>query len=95
MQLAIPYFKTDPCKLLVDLFQAYYDARKNKRNTINALNFERHFESGLFALYDEIIEGSYEPKPSICFIVDRPVKREDLRFLYNGRGRELLFLLTR
>jgi retron-type reverse transcriptase len=76
MQLAIPYFRTDPCKLLVDLFQAYYDARKNKRNTVNALNFERHLESSLFALYDEIIEGRYEPKPSICFIVDRPVKRE-------------------
>jgi len=76
MQLAIPYFKTDPCKLLVDLFQAYYDARKNKRNTINALNFERHLESSLFALYNEIIEGRYEPQPSICFIVDRPVKRE-------------------
>ena len=76
MQLAIPYFKIDPCKLLVDLFQAYYDARKNKRNTINALNFERHFESSLFALYDEIIEGCHEPKPSICFIVDRPVKRD-------------------
>jgi hypothetical protein len=27
-------------------------------------------------LFDEIIEGRYEPKPSICFIVDRPVKRE-------------------
>jgi retron-type reverse transcriptase len=76
MQLSIPYFTTDPSKLLVDLFQAYFDARKNKRNTINALNFERHFESSLFALYDEIIEVRYEPKPSICFIVDRPVKRE-------------------
>lgn len=27
-------------------------------------------------MFDEIIEGRYEPKPSICFIVDRPVKRE-------------------
>ena len=27
-------------KLLTDLFQAYYDARRYKRNTMSALNFE-------------------------------------------------------
>jgi len=67
-----------PCRdtLLTDLFQAYYDAHKNKRNTINALKFEKHLESNLFVLYNEIIENRYEPKPSICFIVNKPVKRE-------------------
>jgi len=75
MQLTIPYFNTNSHKLMVDLFQAYCDARKNKRNTINALNFERHLEANLFSLFDEIIEDRYEPKPGICFIVDRPVKR--------------------
>ncbi len=34
--------------LVEDLFRAYFDARKNKRNTINALAFEKHFESNLF-----------------------------------------------
>jgi retron-type reverse transcriptase len=63
-------------KIILDLFQAYFDARKNKRNTINALAFEKHFESGIFTLYDEILENRYNPKPSICFIVDKPVKRE-------------------
>ncbi|MFA4907159.1 MAG: reverse transcriptase domain-containing protein [archaeon] len=63
-------------KVLTDLFQAYFDARKNKRNTINALAFEKHFESNIFKLFDEIIEQKYQPKPSICFIVDKPVKRE-------------------
>jgi retron-type reverse transcriptase len=58
------------------LFQAYFDARKNKRNTINALAFEKHLEANLFALASEIIERKYAPKPSICFIVDKPVKRE-------------------
>lgn len=38
--------------------------------------FEKHFEANLFCLYNEIIENKYEPKPSICFIVDKPVKRE-------------------
>ncbi|MBI5219432.1 MAG: hypothetical protein HY958_10930 [Bacteroidia bacterium] len=66
----------DKDKLLYDLFQAYYDARKNKRNTINALKFEQYFESNLFALHEEIINRTYEPKPSICFVVNKPIKRE-------------------
>jgi len=61
---------------LVDLFQAYFDARKNKRNTINALAFERQFESNLFDLHCQIVYRNYEPRKSICFIVNRPVKRE-------------------
>jgi RNA-directed DNA polymerase len=75
MQTALFTYQDDD-RVLSDLFQAYYDARKNKRNTINALKFERHFESSLFALYDEIISYRYEPRPSICFVVDKPVKRE-------------------
>ncbi len=63
-------------KIILDLFQAYFDARKNKRNTINAIVFEKHLEANVFALCDEIIENRYEPKPSICFIVNKPVKRE-------------------
>ncbi len=75
MQLTL-YDTLDTEKILIDLFQAYYDARKNKRNTRNALLFEINYESKLFELYDEIIENRYKPKPSICFIVDKPVKRE-------------------
>lgn len=63
-------------ELLFDLFQAYFNARKNKRNTVNALKFELNFESNLFDLHDEIVEDRYNPRPSICFIVDKPVKRE-------------------
>ena len=69
-------FRTNDDTLLTDLFQAYFDARKNKRNTINALMFELHFESNIFRLFDEIISGKYKPSRSICFIVNQPVKRE-------------------
>ena len=58
------------------MFYAYYNARKNKRKTINALAFEKHFENNLFKLCDDIINYQYSPKPSICFIVDKHVKRE-------------------
>jgi len=58
------------------IFQAYFDARKNKRNTINALAFEKNFESNLFSLEEDIISRNYKPSKSICFIVNKPVKRE-------------------
>ena len=63
-------------QLKYDLFQAYYDARRNKRNTWNQLRFEINYESELLALADEILERRYELRPSIAFIVDDPVKRE-------------------
>ncbi len=76
------------------LFEAYFDARRNKRNTINALAFEKHFESSIFELADEILRNDYSPKPGICFIVKKPVQREifasDFRdrvvhhFIYNA-----------
>lgn len=75
VQLSL-FSKQNEDKILTDLFQAYFDARRNKRNTINALVFEQHFEENIFRLYAEIITGNYTPSRSICFIVNRPVKRE-------------------
>ncbi|MDP3900252.1 MAG: reverse transcriptase/maturase family protein [bacterium] len=66
----------DSKKLLYDLFQAYYDARRNKRRTINALAFEIDYETKLFELYEEIKSGKYKINPSICFISFKPVQRE-------------------
>jgi RNA-directed DNA polymerase len=66
----------DTDKLTLDMFQAYYDARKNKRNTINALAFEKHLETNVFTLCEQVCNRQYEPKPSICFVVDKPIKRE-------------------
>ena len=63
-------------QLLEDLFLAYYQARKNKRNTINQMRFEINMEKELFALCDELLDGSYLISPCICFIVKEPVKRE-------------------
>ena len=70
------FTESDNEKITLDLFQAYFDARKNKRNTINALKFEKHLEENIFELFEDIVNRRYIPKPSICFIVDKPVKRE-------------------
>lgn len=63
-------------RLAEAVFEAYFDCRKNKRNTLNALKFEKNFESNLFELIDDLKSGNYEPRRSIAFIVTRPVKRE-------------------
>ncbi|MDD3793413.1 MAG: reverse transcriptase domain-containing protein [Candidatus Gracilibacteria bacterium] len=63
-------------KLLYNLFQAYYEARKNKRNTLNQLDFEFNLEENIIKLYDELISGTYKVGKSIYFIQTHPVKRE-------------------
>ena len=75
MQLNL-FQKQNQQQILTDLFQSYFDARKNKRNTINALAFEINMENNLFELFNEIINYKYQAKPSICFMVNKPVKRE-------------------
>ncbi len=62
--------------LKVDLFQAYYDCRKHKRNTTNALAFEIYFERELNRLLEEIIDRTYMPGKSVAFLVYKPVCRE-------------------
>jgi RNA-directed DNA polymerase len=61
---------------LEDFFQAYFDCRKSKRNSLNALDFELDFEEEVIELYEDINKGAYEISPLDVFIVNRPVKRE-------------------
>ena len=63
-------------KLLHDVFQSYYEARKNKRNTLNQLDFEFNLEENIIKLYNELITDTYEVGRSIYFIQNYPVKRE-------------------
>ncbi len=70
------FYDQDREQLLTDLFTAYFDARRNKRNTINALSFEINYEHNLIKLADEIINFNYKIKPSLCFINFKPVQRE-------------------
>jgi len=72
-------------KLLSDIFLAYYDARKNKRNTNNQLKFEFNLEENLFKLYDELKTNSYNIWKSIYFIQNYPVKREIFAWSFRDR----------
>lgn len=61
---------------LEDIFEAYYDCRKKKRKTINAVKFESDYEVELVKLWREINSQTYKIGKSIVFIVTRPVRRE-------------------
>lgn len=58
------------------LVQAYFDCRKHKRNTASALSFEQNLETNLAQLYQELIDGTYAPGKSLCFVITRPKARE-------------------
>jgi hypothetical protein len=58
------------------LFKAYFDARKHKRNKKSQLEFELHLEQNIFDLYDDVVNKTYTPGTSICFVINKPVKRE-------------------
>lgn len=65
------------CDLTVqELFQAYFDCRKNKRNTFNALKFEENLEKNIMELYRELVSRNYSPGRSIMFVVLVPKPRE-------------------
>ncbi len=75
MQLSL--FDTAKPKIEIsEVFEAYFDCRKNKRNTANALAYEIDYENKLLQLHKEINDGTYKIGRSIAFIVNKPVKRE-------------------
>lgn len=59
-----------------EVFEAYYACRKNKRNSHGALSFETDYESRLITLYEELLNRTWVPSRSTCFIVTKPVRRE-------------------
>lgn len=59
-----------------ELVQAYFDCRRNKRNTASALAFEQNLETNLVRLYDELLNDTYQPGRSVCFVITRPKPRE-------------------
>ncbi|MDR2540483.1 MAG: hypothetical protein LBD11_01560 [Candidatus Peribacteria bacterium] len=66
----------DPTCLLVDLFQAYLDARKHKRNTHNQLEFEANIEENIVQLHRDLLSGTDQIGRSVYFIQQYPIKRE-------------------
>ncbi|MBI4993967.1 RNA-directed DNA polymerase [Candidatus Wolfebacteria bacterium] len=76
-----------------NLYKAYLDCRKRKRNTINALRFESNLENNLWKLLEDLRGCVYKPGVSVCFAVKEPVIREI--FAANFRDRVVHHLFVR
>jgi len=62
--------------LLLGLFEAYVDARKNKRGKRTQVAFEFEQEKKIMRLYKSIVNRRYKPLRSTAFISTKPVIRE-------------------
>ena len=63
-------------ELLLGLFEAYRDARKNKRAKRTQVAFEFDHEKKLMRLHKSIVNRRYKPLQSTAFISTKPVIRE-------------------
>ncbi len=73
---AMNLFHITRSQLLIDLHQAYHDARRHKRNKSYQRHFEAMAEKNLTELCDELWTRTYKPRPSTCFIINDPKPRE-------------------
>ena len=60
---------------LDDLIEAYMTARSNKRRSADQVEFELHWESRLWQLYQHIVSRSVQPT-AYTFVVEHPKPRE-------------------
>jgi len=59
-----------------NIYKAYLVCRKNKRNSINALQFEQNLIENLWELTHSLQNRSYKVGTSICFLASSPKLRE-------------------
>lgn len=59
-----------------DLVEAWLDCERNKRTSASALAFRMDLERNLCDLQAQLLDGSYRPGRSICFVVTHPRARE-------------------
>lgn len=78
---------------LKNLYLAYLDCRKTKRNSESAIEFEFNLENNLRDILLELQSRKYEPGKSICFVVREPKPREV--FAAGFRDRVVHHLLVR
>lgn len=62
--------------LILDLHAAFQSAKRKKSNKPYVRVFERNLDANINSLADDLINRTYQPEPSSCFVVQRPKKRE-------------------
>jgi len=76
-----------------NIYSAYLECRKNKRNTHNALAFEMDLLQNLWQLHDALNSRAYQIGQSICFLTTSPKLREV--FAADFRDRVVHHILVR
>ena len=59
-----------------DMMAAYFDCHKHKASSPDAIRFDINLFENITDLAEQINSRTYEPLPSITFVVSRPVYRE-------------------
>jgi hypothetical protein len=59
-----------------EVFDAYYDCRKNKRSKASAVRYEMNYELNNLQLWKDLNDMTYRPTTSIAFCVTIPKLRE-------------------
>ena len=72
-------------QLLLDLYQAFYDARRRKSKRSYVLKWEKNLKANMEELCDDLYYRRYRPLPSKCFIIDYPKKREIFAAVFRDR----------
>lgn len=62
--------------LVIDLYSAFYKARKHKSKKGYVKRFESNLDENVKSLSEELLNRTYKPEKSSCFIIDHPKKRE-------------------
>lgn len=65
-----------PSQLLSDLHTAFQDAKRHKAKKAYVQKFEHYLDENLQELCDELWNRTYQARPSSCFIITDPKKRE-------------------
>lgn len=72
-------------QLLLDLYQAYYDAKRHKSKRCYVKAWEKNLKENMEQLCDDLYYRRYKPLPSKCFIIDYPKKREIFAAIFRDR----------
>jgi len=60
----------------IEVVNAYYICRRNKRSDLSAIEFEFNLEKNLYELYIDLKVGAYQIMPHTVFIIEKPKPRE-------------------
>ena len=78
-------------QLLLDLYKAFYDAKRHKSNKKYVKEFESNLHENLIQLRDELFNRTYQHDHFVAFIIGLPGQREVFAAMF--RDRIVIFII--